>query len=1261
MNPWAVPIGHLNDLLAEAPEEEKNEKNQFEELDMPREVIEALGRMGIRHPSTIQQLSVGKALRKRSLIVQAKNGTGKSMSVCMVVASRIVATVKRRHVKKRLKRAGERGAYGEAAHGEAAFGADPAVSLFLHSVILVPTRELCVQLRDNIREISNQGIFINWRGDWRGDCRSGELPRACDNVRSSSPNVLPSDHRDAAKGEQQIGRSYSPFEVKPMVLYGGTDVLDDLQMLFACLPHVVISTPGRLKHVLSILSRLHVSVGRREAEGCPTKVPLTKIVNVLVKQLILDEVDALLDEQFESQMKVILSQVVSPKVQVLCYSSTCFESSISRFVKVVNLHDVGYLSRWKGFCVKRMHQILGGNLGGGLPPGEVPPELKVRSALDQDTPPQSNHSGEGKLAEEETPLEVYLNREVSSPPDSPQNNRAHTKVKKKKKKKKKKNLRRNKQKGMNSIEEMVQAQSVFQEESSVRYILRKIVKEKGKVALRARRRREFEFVQTCTSVIVHGEGGGAAEGGVDGACDGKEVGDKGGSDNSHRSDNHTSDGEIPPLYCPPPSALSSPVLRNVRHCFITVDNERLSKHEELKYKMKVILKVVREIKFHLCFLFINSTYEGVQVSKMLKKHGVCCYYTSSKVEHQRRMQVFNNLRRNEVKVVVCSDVMSRGIDNIACDLVINLDIPQSKETYIHRSGRCGRYGNRGLCISLCNYSDYAYLHFYKYQLRLPVHDFCFLRREQRERLEERTYPHGDAGSGRGKEGEAATWEEATQEEPTCEVATKEAIREETPPGEHSTSCVETHLGVHAVEQPERKAPPQQSRLGRGPRKKALALNIKGFCAEGIHIAGGGTHVSSQVRREVSSQVKSEVSSQVKSEVSTQVKSEVSTQVKSEVSSQVKNAAKSEAKSEPFPPHRGVHLNVRVKNFVSKFKVARNEVCCEFCLPNDNANVFQSISVIQHKSSLIIFFLFSRRIRMRLLSFRALQLAGGEEAAESAEKGSKCCRSHYCLLFFCNSDSYLVLKVFYFFLFLFKHYQYPLREALTPLLIHTGGSTPKGGKWKKRCDRCCHAFRPNRVNLNYVSDTCLMIGNNIQRAEKKKKKNFKGCQSDEDFYMNRQGKTVTTFRKAMFYPFLLGSQTGHCSSGQLSSPGAAQGEQAHRGLDYEILQRREGELQPSSLPLESALNQIKATPLERKQIASLSQQCSEYLCMNDQREVAQKVNMLVAPQVFLNLAEGEEDVHLLKGLFLQSHVQLHGGAGQPSGEKKKKKIEAEVEA
>ncbi|KOB88126.1 hypothetical protein PFDG_04609 [Plasmodium falciparum Dd2] len=172
--------------------------------------------------------------------------------------------------------------------------------------------------------------------------------------------------------------------------------------------------------------------------------------------------------------------------------------------------------------------------------------------------------------------------------------------------------------------------------------------------------------------------------------------------------------------------LESPVLLNVEHCFITINNENLTKKEELKYKMKVVYKIINDIKYNQCFLFINNTYEGIQVIKMLKKMNVPSYYTSSKIEHKERIQLFKSLQENKVKIVVCTDVMSRGIDNIVCDLVINFDIPQSKETYVHRSGRCGRFGNKGLCVSLCNYTDYNYLYYFKYKLKLNVCDFYYI-------------------------------------------------------------------------------------------------------------------------------------------------------------------------------------------------------------------------------------------------------------------------------------------------------------------------------------------------------------------------------------------------------------------------------------------------------------------------------------------------------------------------------------------------------
>ncbi|KJP85201.1 hypothetical protein AK88_05160 [Plasmodium fragile] len=1165
MDPWTVRIGHLNDLLAEAPKEEKNEKSTLEELNIPQEVIVCLRQMKICHPSTIQRLSMKKALQKRNLIVQAKNGTGKSLSICIIVASRLVQRVKRRQLHQadgKDAQEGEKRGQLETKRN----GADPPVSLFLHSIILVPTRELCVQLCDNIKEISNQGIFIKGEHE--------DLPPSCDPVCSSSPpDSTLSDHLEGEGGNKQIGIRPIPFEVKPMVLYGGTDVKENLRMIFSYLPHVIISTPGRLKHVLSILKRLHVQVGQTERAEYPIQVPLIKITNVLIKQFILDEVDALLEEQFEEQIKCILSQVIRPKVQVLCYSSTFLESAISNFLKMVNLHDLGYVSRWKGFCVKRIDQMVSGDRGpnfrsGGLhescvgdnsimPVCEAQPEMNVRHTVGQDTSlqndvvttHQSNESDENEVAEEDAPLDECHNKdEVNSPLHMSQNN------------------------------QMVQSQNVFQDEMSMRYMLQKIIKEKRNIGMCARRKREFEFVQTCTSVIIHEEGATGRDKSSHHvvkqfAC---EEGDVAGIpfNGTKGSDEENGSADV----------LGSPILRNVRHCFITVDNESMNKHEELKYKMKIILKVIKEINFHHCFLFINNTYEGVQVSKMLNKHDVSCYYTSSKLDHHERMKVFNKLKRNEMKVVVCSDVMSRGVDNIVCDLVINFDIPQNKETYIHRSGRCGRYGNRGLCISLCNYSDYAYLHFFKYQLRLPVHDFCYVRRERQFAHEtnqfagdtnqfvnetnqavEGSSQHGAAWRscydlrGTREEGGEDIRENATLEQDTPEDTPQDSRGEDTvedaledtwegvTQGERSASCAEAQLGVHVVEQ---NVPLQPCRLTSTPRRKALALNIKGFCAEGIHIAGErGSHVSSQ---------------------------------------------------SDDPVHR-VHLKVRMKNFVTKFKIVKNQVCCQFCIPNDNINLFKSMSIVQHNSNLIIFFLFKRRIRMRFVSFRSMALREEETGR----------RSNYCFLFFCNSDSYLVLKVFYFFLFLFKHYQYPLRESLTPLLIHTGGGiTQKEGKWKSRCDKCCNVFHPNQVNLNYVSDTCLMISNNIQNTEKKKKKILKDTKSD--------------------HTELVDMESTHT-------------DQIQDNVDHEILpQRAEEELQPSSLSLEHALNQIKANLHEKKKIITFSQQCSEVVCMNDQREIVQKVNNLVAPQVFLNLPNRKQDAHLLKGLFLQSHVQLHGG-------------------
>ena len=70
-----------------------------------------------------------------------------------------------------------------------------------------------------------------------------------------------------------------------------------------------------------------------------------------------------------------------------------------------------------------------------------------------------------------------------------------------------------------------------------------------------------------------------------------------------------------------------------------------------------------------------------------------------------RETIMNQFRSGEIRILLSTDLLSRGIDVQQLSLVINFDLPIQKETYIHRIGRSGRYGRKGVAINFVTDRD----------------------------------------------------------------------------------------------------------------------------------------------------------------------------------------------------------------------------------------------------------------------------------------------------------------------------------------------------------------------------------------------------------------------------------------------------------------------------------------------------------------------------------------------------------------------------
>ncbi|XP_054716113.1 probable ATP-dependent RNA helicase DDX20 [Uloborus diversus] len=118
-----------------------------------------------------------------------------------------------------------------------------------------------------------------------------------------------------------------------------------------------------------------------------------------------------------------------------------------------------------------------------------------------------------------------------------------------------------------------------------------------------------------------------------------------------------------------------------------------------KFKLKALEKILEKVKFCQCLVFCNQIAIVELLCKDVKKLGFTATYISSAKEQIDRLKAIDALKRFKCKILVCSDLTSRGIDAENVDLIINFDCPTTIETYLHRVGRAGRYGARGVAIT----------------------------------------------------------------------------------------------------------------------------------------------------------------------------------------------------------------------------------------------------------------------------------------------------------------------------------------------------------------------------------------------------------------------------------------------------------------------------------------------------------------------------------------------------------------------------------
>lgn len=126
---------------------------------------------------------------------------------------------------------------------------------------------------------------------------------------------------------------------------------------------------------------------------------------------------------------------------------------------------------------------------------------------------------------------------------------------------------------------------------------------------------------------------------------------------------------------------------------------------EESQKVHCLNTLFSKLQINQSIIFCNSTNRVELLAKKVTELGYSCFYSHAKMQQAHRNRVFHDFRNGMTRNLVCSDLLTRGIDIQAVNVVINFDFPRTAESYLHRIGRSGRFGHLGLAISLLTLED----------------------------------------------------------------------------------------------------------------------------------------------------------------------------------------------------------------------------------------------------------------------------------------------------------------------------------------------------------------------------------------------------------------------------------------------------------------------------------------------------------------------------------------------------------------------------
>lgn len=116
-------------------------------------------------------------------------------------------------------------------------------------------------------------------------------------------------------------------------------------------------------------------------------------------------------------------------------------------------------------------------------------------------------------------------------------------------------------------------------------------------------------------------------------------------------------------------------------------------------KTKKLIQLLDDLDFNQVIIFNKHVRYAEKLNEIVQKENFPSVVCTSKMSTEKRLKVYNEFKEGKFRVMISTDVLGRGIDIEKINVVFNYDMPDETTMYMHRVGRAGRFGTKGLAIS----------------------------------------------------------------------------------------------------------------------------------------------------------------------------------------------------------------------------------------------------------------------------------------------------------------------------------------------------------------------------------------------------------------------------------------------------------------------------------------------------------------------------------------------------------------------------------